>query len=78
VNAVAIDLRRKAGLTQVQLAVKASVSPRTIHAIEAGTTTARIDVRRKVLTALGVLPWQEHHRAIFGPLASVGRTQVHG
>lgn len=48
--------RQSLGWTQNELADKAGVSPRTIHAVEKGRT-CRQATRRRILTALGV-PWE--------------------
>lgn len=47
--------RQALGWTQNELADKARVSPRTIHAVEKGRT-CRQATKRKILNALGV-PW---------------------
>jgi transcriptional regulator with XRE-family HTH domain len=47
--------RQALGWTQNELAGKARVSPRTIHAVEKGRT-CRQATKRKILNALGV-PW---------------------
>jgi transcriptional regulator with XRE-family HTH domain len=47
--------RQSRGWTQAELAVRAHVSPRTIHAIEKGQD-CRQATKRKILIALGV-PW---------------------
>ena len=48
--------RQAQGWTQNELAAKARVSPRTIHAVEKGRT-CRQATKRKILAALGV-PWE--------------------
>ncbi|MCP5060516.1 MAG: helix-turn-helix transcriptional regulator [bacterium] len=48
--------RQALGWTQAELAGRAHVSPRTIHAIEKGQA-CRQATKRKILTALGV-PWE--------------------
>ncbi|MDJ0866328.1 MAG: helix-turn-helix transcriptional regulator [Myxococcota bacterium] len=48
--------RQAQGWTQNELASKARVSPRTIHAVEKGRT-CRQATKRKILAALGV-PWE--------------------
>ncbi len=48
--------RQARGWTQAELAERAQVSPRTIHAIEKGQA-CRQATKRKILTALGV-PWE--------------------
>ncbi len=47
--------RQTRGWTQAELAVRAHVSPRTIHAVEKGQD-CRQATKRKILIALGV-PW---------------------
>ena len=47
--------RQARGWTQTELAERARVSPRTIHAVEKGQH-CRQATKRKILTALGV-PW---------------------
>jgi transcriptional regulator with XRE-family HTH domain len=47
--------RQALGWTQNELADKAGVSPRTIHAVEKGRS-CRQATKRRILTALGV-PW---------------------
>lgn len=46
--------RRQSGLTQADLATIANVAIRSIHALEAGKETARIDILIKVAKALGL------------------------
>ena len=48
--------RQAIGLTQNELANKANVSPRTIHAVEKGRP-CRQATKRRILQALGV-PWE--------------------
>ncbi|MCP3984526.1 MAG: helix-turn-helix transcriptional regulator [bacterium] len=48
--------RQALGWTQAELALRARVSPRTVHAIEKGQA-CRQATKRKILTALGV-PWE--------------------
>lgn len=48
--------RQALGWTQTDLAVKAGVSARTIHAVEKGRY-CRQATKRRILTALGV-PWE--------------------
>jgi y4mF family transcriptional regulator len=51
----ATRVRRKAlGLTQAEAAELAGVAARTVHAIEAGKTTVRLDALLAVLSALGL------------------------
>lgn len=57
--------RQALGWTQDQLAHKADVSPRTVHAVEKGRD-CRQATKRKLLTALGV-PWDL--RAEYFPVA---------
>ena len=47
--------RQALGWTQTDLAGKAGVSPRTVHAVEKGHS-CRQATKRRILTALGV-PW---------------------
>ena len=47
------DARQVRGWTQAELAVRAHVSPRTIHAVEKGQD-CRQATKRKILIALGV------------------------
>jgi transcriptional regulator with XRE-family HTH domain len=49
------DARQARGWTQAELAVRARVSPRTIHAVEKGQD-CRQATKRKILIALAV-PW---------------------
>lgn len=46
--------RREHGLRQDELALGAGVSVRSIHQIEAGKPTTRLDVLERVLRALGL------------------------
>ena len=48
--------RQSLGWTQTDLAQKANVSPRTIHAVEKGRQ-CRQATKRRILQALGV-PWE--------------------
>jgi len=48
--------RQAAGWTQSELAAKAGVSPRTVHAVEKGRP-CRQSTKRRLLAALGV-PWE--------------------
>ncbi len=48
--------RQAHGWTQNELAIRAGISARTIHAIEKGRA-CRQATKRRILTALGV-PWQ--------------------
>ncbi|HBZ71555.1 MAG TPA: transcriptional regulator [Deltaproteobacteria bacterium] len=48
--------RQALGWTQNELAAKADVSPRTIHAVEKNRV-CRQATKRRILTALGV-PWE--------------------
>lgn len=53
--AVAVRLRRKhLGLTQTEAAELAGVAVRTVHAVEAGKVTVRLDALLAVLSALGL------------------------
>ena len=51
--------REALGWTQNELALKAEISPRTIHAIEKGRA-CRQATKRQILGALGV-PWYLRH-----------------
>jgi transcriptional regulator with XRE-family HTH domain len=48
--------RQAVGWTQTELAEKAGVSPRTVHAVERGRA-CRQSTKRRLLAALGV-PWE--------------------
>jgi transcriptional regulator with XRE-family HTH domain len=61
--------RQALGWTQNDLAEKSGVSPRTIHAIEKGST-CRQATKRRILAALGV-PWDL--RAEYFPIARTVR-----
>lgn len=61
--------RQALGWTQNELASRAGVSPRTIHAVEQGRS-CRQATKRRILTALGV-PWEL--RADYFPGARVVR-----
>ena len=60
--------RQALGWTQSDLATKANVSPRTIHAVEKGRP-CRQATKRHILNALGV-PW-EHRMEYFGGVRAV-------
>jgi transcriptional regulator with XRE-family HTH domain len=60
--------RQARGWTQAELAVRAHVSPRTIHAVEKGQD-CRQATKRKILIALGV-PWSAREE-FFPKLRSV-------
>jgi DNA-binding XRE family transcriptional regulator len=51
--------REAIGWTQNELADKAEISPRTIHAVEKGRD-CRQTTKRRILAALGV-PWELRH-----------------
>jgi len=57
--------RQALGWTQNDLATRAGISARTIHAVEKGRT-CRQATKRQILTALGV-PWEQ--RFDYFPLA---------
>ncbi|RIL07352.1 MAG: XRE family transcriptional regulator [Proteobacteria bacterium] len=61
--------RQALGWTQNELAEKSGVSPRTIHAIEKGST-CRQATKRRILAALGV-PWEM--RSEYFPMARAVR-----
>jgi transcriptional regulator with XRE-family HTH domain len=63
--------RQALGWTQNELAVRAGVSARTIHAVEKGTA-CRQATKRQILNALGV-PWES--RADYFPIARMVRRQ---
>jgi transcriptional regulator with XRE-family HTH domain len=65
--------RQALGWTQNQLADKASVSPRTIHAVEKGQA-CRQATKRRILNALGV-PW-ELRNEYFGGARPVRRRRA--
>ena len=47
-------VRREQGLRQEELALAAGVAARSVHQIEAGKPTTRLDVLERVLNALGL------------------------
>jgi len=65
--------RQAFGWTQAELAHRAHVSPRTIHAVEKGRA-CRQATKRRILNALGV-PWElrEEYFAGTRPVRRVGR-----
>jgi len=63
--------RQAHGWTQSQLARRAGISTRTIHAVEKGMT-CRQATKRLILNALGV-PWDMRNE-YFGPVARSVRT----
>ena len=65
--------RQALGWTQNDLASKAGISARTIHAVEKGRT-CRQATKRQILTALGV-PWEL--RFDYFPLARAVRRRSH-
>ena len=54
------EARINNGLTQVQLAVAANVSPATIHRLETGLIDTRPATRAKLEAVLGVTLTREH------------------
>ena len=64
--------RQALGWTQTELATKAEISARTIHAVEKGCT-CRQATKRRILTALGV-PWELRYD--YFPLPRVVRRPV--
>lgn len=46
--------RRKLGLDQTEVALIANVSARTVHAVERGKPTMRLDVLLRILEAVGM------------------------
>lgn len=65
--------RQALGWTQNELAQKAHVSPRTIHAVEKGRP-CRQTTKRRILNALGV-PW-ELREEYFGRVRPVRRPRM--
>lgn len=65
--------RQALGWTQTDLAGKAGVSPRTVHAVEKGRS-CRQATKRRILAALGV-PW-ELREDYFPRVRSVRRPQL--
>ncbi len=65
--------RQALGLTQNELAEKAGISARTIHAVEKGRT-CRQATKRRILTALNV-PW-DARAEYFPSVRSVRRLSV--
>lgn len=65
--------RQALGWTQNDLARKANVSPRTIHAVEKGRP-CRQATKRHILNALGV-PWEMRDEYFVRPL-TVRRTPI--
>lgn len=69
--AVQVRARRRAlGLTQQEVAELADVAVRTVHAVEAGKATVRLDALLAVLGALGLRLTLERHGP--GSVASEG------
>jgi transcriptional regulator with XRE-family HTH domain len=66
--------RQALGWTQLQLAQRAKVSARTIHAVEKGRS-CRQATKRHILNALGV-PWDLRDE-YFGSARPVRRTLTH-
>lgn len=66
--------RQARAWTQAELAGRAHVSPRTIHAIEKGQA-CRQATKRKILTALGV-PWEMREQYFPVPVRVPMRTSV--
>lgn len=56
--------RQTMGWTQNELAERAGVAPRTVHAVEKGRP-CRQETKRRILTALGV-PWEDRHDYFVG------------
>lgn len=65
--------RQALGWTQNELAEKAHVSPRTIHAVEKGRP-CRQTTKRRIMNALGV-PW-EMREDYFGGVRPVRRPRL--
>jgi len=57
--------RQALSWTQSELAQKAGVAPRTIHAVEKGRP-CRQETKRRILVALGV-PWSQRHEYFATP-----------
>lgn len=53
------NARQIHGWTQSELAERAGVAPRTVHAVEKGRP-CRQETKRRILAALGV-PWEERY-----------------
>jgi transcriptional regulator with XRE-family HTH domain len=51
-----VDLRKRAGLTQEQLAVRAGVASATVRRIEGDDIDPRLSTIRKLAAVLGVEP----------------------
>ena len=66
--------RQALGWTQNELAAKAGISTRTIHAVEKGMT-CRQATKRLILSALGV-PWDMRNE-YFGPMVRSVRPIEH-
>ena len=66
--------RQALGWTQDELAEKASISPRTIHAVEQGRP-CRQATKRRILSALGV-PWELRDEYFPKAVAARRRTGV--
>lgn len=56
--------RQTLGWTQNELAERAGVAPRTVHAVEKGRP-CRQETKRRILSALGV-PWEDRHAYFAG------------
>jgi HTH-type transcriptional regulator / antitoxin HipB len=48
------EARRRQGMDQVKLALVANVAVRSIHRVENGEPTVRLDVLMRILSALGL------------------------
>jgi predicted transcriptional regulator len=67
------QLRKKAGLTQKELASRAKVSQSLIARIERGTVDPRLSTLRKILEALGSTPSIKRAKDVMNsPVATIG------
>jgi HTH-type transcriptional regulator / antitoxin HipB len=48
------EARRRQGMDQVKLALVANVAVRSVHRVENGEPTVRLDILMRILTALGL------------------------
>ncbi|MBW8060786.1 MAG: helix-turn-helix transcriptional regulator [Solirubrobacterales bacterium] len=59
--------RGELGLDQRQVALIANVSPRTVHAVEHGKPTMRLDVLLRILEAVGLRLTTEVRTRVWDP-----------
>lgn len=59
--------RHRLGLDQREVALIANVSPRTVHAVEHGKPTIRLDVLLRVLEAVGLKLKTEKSVRVWAP-----------